>query len=728
MPPVDHVGPGKKPVVMVVDDDFSARIQMRAALENFGFTVSEAANGLAALDNFKKQPPELVLLDVLMPELDGFETCRRIRTLPGAEHTPVVMVTGLEDIESIHRAFETGATDFIGKPINWTILGYRVRYWLRSGTTLHNLDISQKRLSKAQHIARLGHWERDLKSGHFNVSTQIPQLLGISDPSRYEGLFELIVPEDKGRVMEMIDSACRTEKPFSINYRVRLPDGTEGSIHNQGEIDFDEARGSALMLGTVQDITEMKEAEDQIRYLAFYDNLTGLANRSLFREHWSKVVSHAQRKNSKVAIIFLDLDHFKRINDTMGHPAGDKLLKTIAERLKQTLRTSDILARPALEDATFLISRLGGDEFTILAEDITSLDHVTHLAQRLNKVISRPLTLENQEISVTASIGISLYPEDGEDIDILLKNADTAMYEAKGKGRNNYQFFQKDMNDAAQARFNMENSLNNALEKNEFILYYQPQFESAGLQLTGAEALLRWHHPEWGMVPPDKFLPFAEESGFIHKINDWVIEEACRQARAWVGAGFFSDCRVAVNISGNNINFKTLTTTVIEILKRTGLEPHYLEIELTERVMMENTSAAVIALREFKEMGISIAIDDFGTGYSALSHLQIFPLTTLKIDKSFVQNIETAGNNLSLLQAIIGIAKGFDLRVVAEGVETEEQYKNLLRMKCDDLQGFLLGRPVPNEELEEKMRSGAFENFIGLKPEGDTRSTGFPLV
>jgi predicted signal transduction protein with EAL and GGDEF domain len=381
-------------------------------------------------------------------------------------------------------------------------------------------------------------------------------------------------------------------------------------------------------------------------------------------------------------------------------------LIAIAYRLKTVLRQSDILSRPNSAEPLSIISRVGGDEFNILVADICTTDHLVKLAERIIDALAGPLHLEGQQITLTASIGVSVYPDDGDNIDLLLKNADTAMYEAKERGRNNYQFFQTAMNETAAARFHLSNNLRTALHNGEFILYYQPQFANIGGKLTGVEALIRWNDPQRGLIPPDSFLPFAEESGFIHNINDWVLREACLQAQRWVVAGLFADCRMGVNISGNNINFKLLTEKVFAVLEETGLEPEYLELELTERVMMENTEEAQVMLLKLRKEGVSIAIDDFGTGYSALSHLQMFPLSTLKIDKSFINNIAKAANGLSLLHSIVNIAKGFNLKVVAEGVETEDQKDVLGRMNCDDLQGFLLGRPVPRQKLEELLLAG----------------------
>jgi EAL domain-containing protein (putative c-di-GMP-specific phosphodiesterase class I) len=322
------------------------------------------------------------------------------------------------------------------------------------------------------------------------------------------------------------------------------------------------------------------------------------------------------------------------------------------------------------------------------------------------------MDVDGQQLFITASMGISLYPEDSDDIDLLLKNADTAMYEAKGKGRNNFQFFQEEMNEAARVRFEMWNEVTRAIESDKLTLHFQPQFNNHSEKLSGIEALIRWHHPQKGMIPPDQFLPFAEESGLIHQINEWVLWSACRQAQQWVEAGLFENRRMGVNISGHNLNLRHIE---IQILEKTGLKPQYLEIELTERVLMENTDEAVTALGNLQRMGLTIAIDDFGTGYSALSHLQIFLLNVLKIDKSFVQNVTEDKKGLSLLQSIIGIAKSFNLKVFAEGVGTIEQLRTLYHLDCDDVQGYLVSRPLPLAEAEGKLRSHSF--FDTLEPD-----------
>lgn len=690
------------PLILIVDDENSVRLPIRFSLENFGFRVLEAEAGREGLDIYADQRPDLVLLDVVMEGMDGFATCTAIRQLPGGKHLPIIMMTGLEDEQTIIDSFDAGATDFVAKPLNLLILGYRVRYWLRSSTALLHLQLSEQRLSKAQQIAKLGHWEWDLQTGKIRIHCRVPEMFGLKKTSTYSELIEGVCEEDRAAVKKVMDHASDTREPFSVQYRILNAQDEERTLMNQGEFSENSTPGLWQGVGTVQDITEMKHAESKIRYLAFYDSLTGLANRSLFNEHWQKIQALAQRTPTSIAIMFIDLDHFKQINDSLGHTIGDQVLIMVAERLKATLRNSDVISRGQTESAESIISRLGGDEFTLLATNLHTPGHAAKLAERIIDTLSKPLEIHDQRLNLSASVGISLYPEDGLDIDTLLKHADTAMYEAKNKGRNNYQFFHKAMNDAVQARFILQNRLHKALAEGELALYYQPKYANReGGRIQGVEALIRWIDPERGIIPPNEFLPFAEETNFIHAINNWVIQEACNQAKHWVEQGLFRGCLMSINISGKDINFRKLESTIRDCLAQTGLDPHYLEVELTERVMMEKTDEAREVLTTLKGMGVSIAIDDFGTGYSALSHLQLFPLTTLKIDRSFINNIEKTDNGLALLLSIINIAKSLNLKVVAEGVETESQRIALSKMECDELQGYWLSVPVTAVHLEE---------------------------
>lgn len=693
-------GGSQPPLIMVVDDDDTIRLSIRFSLENYGYRVLEVENGTEALACVERIQPDLILLDVVMKDLDGFSTCDAMRQKNAGANIPIIMVTSLEDETTILKAFECGATDFVVKPINLTVLGFRVRYWLRSSLAYLDLQKSEKRLAKAQNIARLAHWEWNLQTGMLHVNGLTPEKYGLAREIHYSRMIENIDIKDREHIAQILQKGIEEKSPFSVQYTIQ-GQGEERIILNQGEFVSEQSESEWKAIGIVQDITAMRLAEKKIRYLAYYDSLTGLANRSLFKEHWNRIHALNKREPIGMGVLFIDLDHFKQINDTLGHATGDKVLIQVAERLKAIFRESDILSRFQNNTITPLISRVGGDEFILLAANIEKPDHAAHLAQRILDTLSHPITVDDQQLNLSASIGISMYPNDGENIETLLKHADTAMYEAKNGGRNKYTFFHHAMNEVIKARFNLQNRLRNALSENQFSLYYQPKYSNKTGTIKGVEALIRWIDPQKGIIAPDNFLPFAEENNFIYKINSWVLKEACFQAKRWVDANLFHDCKMSVNISGKDIDFIKLKEMIESTLNVTSLDPNYLEIELTERVMMQRTDEAKEMLSNLKTMGISIAIDDFGTGYSALSHLQVFPLTTLKIDKSFIDNIEESENSRTLLLSIINIGKSLNLNVVAEGVETEIQKNALGKMECDELQGYLLSVPVTAQDAEK---------------------------
>ncbi|MBW1718008.1 MAG: EAL domain-containing protein [Deltaproteobacteria bacterium] len=694
----------QQPVVLVVDDDIAVRLLMRESLEQAGLTVKEAENGVEALSAFQQVKPKLVLLDVNMPGMDGFAACSRLRALPGGDDVAIVIVTGLGDVKSIRLAYEAGATDFITKPVNWPILNHRVRYLLRAIDAFRALRQSEARLSQAQRVAHLGNWERDIFSNKLYWSDEIYHIFGLEPQTfgaTYEAFLRSVHPEDRTYVNNAVNRALHEDKLYGIDYRIILPDGTERSVHEQGQVVFDETGKSIGIHGIVQDITKRKMDEAKIRSLAYYDVLTGLPNRQLFKEHADRAIRIARRDGTKVIIIFLDLDNFKRINDTLGHNAGDNLLKKISENLKTDIRTSDIVARREAEKQFMTsLSRLGGDEFTILLTGLVEVEHVARVAKRIIQHISLPVKIDGQELYITGSAGIAVYPEDGEDIDTLLKNADAAMYYAKEAGRNNFQFYAKHMNARTLVRLNMEAKLKKALEQNELVLYYQPQVEMQTDRIVGLEALIRWEHPEMGLVSPAEFIPIAEETGLIIPIGEWVLKTACAQIMVWHMAGFIP-LSIGVNLSGRQFRERNLVKSVKQILDTTRLDPKHLGLELTESIIMHDVEETITALYELKEIGLNLSVDDFGTGYSSMSYLKRFPLDTLKIDRSFVKDITTDPNDAAITKATIALAKSLDLTTIAEGVETEEQLTFLREQGCDQIQGYLISRPVPAEKVEE---------------------------
>ncbi|MGD8593998.1 MAG: EAL domain-containing protein [Gammaproteobacteria bacterium] len=461
--------------------------------------------------------------------------------------------------------------------------------------------------------------------------------------------------------------------------------------------------GMQLFIAVVRDITERKRAEERLVYLANYDELTGLPNRTLFRDRLHQAVAHAKRENRLVAVLFFDLDHFKKINDTLGHHVGDQLLVGAAARLTSSVRELDTVAR------------LGGDEFMVILESIKHVDEVTDIVTNLLEALEKPFMLEGQEAFIAASAGIAIYPFDDVEINNLVKNADTAMFRAKEQGGNTYQYFKSDMNTKAVERLKLESALRHALERNEFELYYQPRVDLYTGAINGMEALLRWNNPQLGAVSPLTFIPLLEETGLIVPVGDWVLKTACEQTRVWHEAGY-SQLKVSVNLSARQFRQKDLVNRFKTIWEASGLVPAYLELEITEGLLVDNVDTVVDILGEFYTHGVQISIDDFGTGYSSLSYLKRFPIHTLKIDRSFVRDIIDDPDDAAITAAIVALARSLRLNIIAEGVETKSQLDYLTSLSCDEVQGFYFSKPLPAHEFEAFMsaqRQKADRDLLG---------------
>lgn len=446
-------------------------------------------------------------------------------------------------------------------------------------------------------------------------------------------------------------------------------------------------------VGIINDITDHRRYEEQLERQANHDELTGLPNRNLMQDRLHQAIVQAERDAGTVAVLFLDLDQFKVINDSLGHRVGDMLLKVMAQRLEGCLREGDTVAR------------YGGDEFIIILPDLTRLQDVTLVAERILAAASQPVEVEEHDLQVTISIGASLYPYDGKDVDTLLKNADAAMYRAKALGRNNFQCYTAELNHRIMERLTLTAQLRHALDRGEFILHYQPQVDLQTGHIIGMEALVRWQHPELGLVSPARFIPLAEETGLIGPLGEWVMRSACAQNKAWQEAGLPPIC-VTVNLSARQLAQRDLVQTIVKVLEETGLDPKYLELELTESGVMTHPEEMLGRLRQLKEVGLRISLDDFGTGYSSLSYLKRFPFDKLKIDQSFARDITSDPNDAAIALTIIAMAQSLKLRVTAEGVETQGQLDYLTRHGCDEIQGYYFSPPIPGEEAMQLLREG----------------------
>jgi diguanylate cyclase len=578
--------------ILIIDDDPVIRLLAVKAIQAAGLRTSEAASGEEGLRLFQQHGADAILLDVIMPNgMNGFDTCTKFRQLPDSEHIPVLMMTGLEDLESINRAFEAGATDFVTKPINIPLLGHRVRYMLRASNTTNRLLESERRLHR----------------------------------------------------------------------------------------------------------------------MAYFDSLTDLPNRQFFREHLQVMTALAHRQKSTMAVLFLDLDGFKRINDTLGHHLGDLVLQETGERLRKSLRSSDVLIRTGTADDGIELARLGGDEFTVLLSTIARNEDAAIVAERIRLCLAEPLNINDHELYTSTSIGIAIFPENGKTAEELLKNADLAMYYAKRNGGNTYQYFSTTMTEVAQRRLTLENHLRKAIERDELDLHYQPQLDLITGAFCGVEALLRWDCQELGRISPAEFIPLAEDSGLIIYIGEWVLRKACVQAKAWRDQGTLLG-RMAVNVSVIQLLHKGFPSLVAAILAETELEPHVLELEVTESALASDEDNVLAVLVALKQIGVHLAIDDFGTGYSSLSRLKNFPIDCLKVDQSFVCDMEHDTVNAAIVSAVIAMAEGMGMNIIAEGVETDGQLAFLKEKHCNEVQGYLLCKPQTAENIEAFLRDHHAEN------------------
>ncbi len=679
---------------MVVDDDPSMRLMMSSALESLGLCVKEAEDGIQALTILENMIPDLLLLDVMMPGMDGFEVCARLKKNPLLSEIPIVLVTGNNDIDSIQRAFELGITDFVTKPIPWALIGYRINFLLRATKSFTDLKENQKRLSHAQQLAGMGTWSWDLHTDTIWFSEEVMQIFNY-DPHGFDASFQSFIssvhPADRERVLYATSIAIETNTSYSIDHQLMLCDGKTCFVHTEASVISDRHGTPIKLEGAIQDITKRKEAENQISRLAFFDTLTGLPNRTLYQDHLKRIHSRSEIENTQYALLFIDIDEFKTINDTLGHHLGDVLLQQLALRLKESVRSEDFAA-------SGMVARLGGDEFVVIIDTFNSSEDLAIIAQRIISNLRCPVMLEESEVSVTGSIGISIFPDDGTDTATLIKHADIAMYSAKDMGKNTFRYFNQVMHVAATLQLEIEKALKMAINNNEFLMHYQPQVDLLTKKIVAFESLIRWNNPTLGIVAPATFIPLAEKSNFIKELDRWVISKVFGQIRNWLdmGVGGF---KVAINLSGKSIVQNDISEFVLQQLEKQFIDPNLIQIEITEGILMLDADAAERTLYKLKNIGVSLAIDDFGTGYSSLQYLHRLPVDTIKIDQSFVSKISDINQKEPLISTIIALAQSMELLIVAEGIEREVQNDYLSINHCHIGQGYLYSYPVPAEQV-----------------------------
>ena len=699
--------------MLIVDDDDAMRFVAMDTLQDAGFNVVEAIDGEDALGKFNRYQPDLVLLDLVMPGIDGYETCSRIRSMQGSEHVPIMIMTGLDDAESINRAFEAGATDFITKPLNHLILEQRTRYILRTSTILKTLEQRESRLENAERIAKLGSWSWDTRDRKLFVSREFKRVLDLPEDTNLtlDDIYAKLSQEEKKRVLQLYNKAIKGgEKSLVVEHNFTDSQGLTKRLRHEAEFDF---RGSQdyIITGTILDITEETYNKDKILQLAYYDTLTELPNRTFFKAHLEHAIKKAKETASSLAVTVLDLDLFTRINNSLGHDAGDRLLVQASQRLLEAmddpscvqLTPAAIDPHAAEEGTGNVLARLEGDQFVILLNNFRKLDDVILLIQNVLKRLSAPITVKANNVVVTASAGVSLYPVNGQNGEKLLRNADAAMLFAKSQGRNSFKFYSSEIDARSKERLSVENDLRRAIGNGELELHFQPKINLQSREVRSVEALIRWRHPEKGMISPGQFIPMAEELGLINEMGEWLLHEACRKTKAWNQAGI-PPVRTAINLSALQIRTSNLVEMVRSTLDQHSLIPAQLEVEITENILMDDTHRTLRTLEGLRSLGVRVALDDFGTGYSSLSYLTRFPFTSLKIDRCFITESVRNAQSASIVHSIIQLCKNLNLEVVAEGVEIEEELRFLLERRCDMVQGFFFSPAIDSDSFIKYMQ------------------------
>lgn len=701
MSPAVSASPIQRPTLLLVDDVPENVHELLEALKSDCHIVV-AKSGPRALEIVMgASPPDLVLLDIMMPGMDGYEVCRLIKASPERSRIPVIFVTVVDSAHEKVRGFHLGAADFITKPFDVDEVRARVHTHLelaRLRSLLEQrVEQSNALLVRTEEKYRIlaeysPNWEYWMApdGSYLYVSPACKDVSGYAPEAFFTdgSLMEKIIHPDDLGAWHLKGPAASVVNPGPLIFRIRAADGSERWIEHVCKTVVDNNGQCIGQRGSHRDISQRRLAEERLEFFINRDPLTGLPNRALFHELLSHTLRRAERDQTKFALLFIDLDNFKNINESLGHSVGDKLLVEAGMRLKALLPDMDAIAR------------MGGDEFNIILHQSEGMPWIDLIAQRMIDAMAKPFELDGNSVYVGASGGIALYPSDGSDAETLQSNAGAALHQAKLRGRGMLRFFSSEMTGRAKARLTLEADLRRAVDRDELRLYYQPQVDLVSGQVVGAEALVRWQHPSRGLIPPGEFIPLAEESGCILQLGDWVLQTACEQIKRWSDVGLMMR-QVAVNVSAVQLSRGALVEKVKEAIQRSGILPDQLEIEITESSIMLDREISFKSIADLRALGVRLSIDDFGTGYSSLAYLQQLEVHKLKVDMAFVRDMTTNSSNASIVRAVIALGHSLGLEIIAEGVETIGQARQLRSLQCDVMQGYWISKPLPVDTMTD---------------------------